>query len=1068
MPARTDDPVVLEGADVPGLIGISPDRLVAFRWAGTWQQVPVQVDQRKVMSLKTLYPNSNGYISSRQPGQFELYADPNTRAGADPDPLIDANDELVAMAFDAGTEAGPSAAEPAGVVAGSGRRIEVFDPVTGDLGYLYLFQSTGTLNPSAGLSYVDYDFNPTFLAPGQTLIAGYRYNNSNNPENTTVTTPFYELHSSDRWIDDQLKIKAGSASGVDILDREKVQFAPGVCGRTENTFSGNWTRGTDTDEGSFVANLTGPVRAVRSFIGANSGPYTQRDHVYYRGHQVVRTYLRVHSIPAIMAYTDYAPAASGMTYRNAMNQAGVTINGSPEALRVPDLDPDLMTGGVHWEQVTGPQGSLDIISSVETDVEGLSSMTYYLDDSTPTGAKDVAGSEYQCTGDAFAYGSSGMFITSGIPNTDPKDPPAKNLVTERQVFYDAPGATASRAGGRAEQVERPLQRRVTVFGEAETGPNIWLTPERANFGDQPIAGGRSTPSSFLVKNTGAGALNVSEVRLSGEHAGDFVIEPDGCSQAPVGPGEDCEIEVAFDPSAPGGRAATLEIVSDAATSIDRIPLAGRGSGAFLVHQPSAIDFGEFPVNEGPAEPGLIDLVNDGNLGLQFGPATLTGPGAGQFEVTNDSCSGESLAAGANCAIRVRFKATDAGAHEASLSVPSDAPGSPAVIPLSGAAFAPVPGLTVTPSSANFGNRSVTSGAGPSTTFSVASTGTDGLQLETVGLTGGHATDFPMSTTCASGSYIGSGGSCSVTVSFDPSAIGTRSASIRIVSDAPGSPHLVPLTGNGTGSVVKMTPPSHDFGARAVGAGPADAREFVLENTGNAAMSSIVPAIAGTDAALFSIVSTTCPSASTLASGSSCAVTVAFDPEVPSEAIRTGSLRIASNAVNSPATAALSGRGSADPAGPTGPTGETTSTGPTTPTGSTGPTGETTTGPTGPTGETTTGATGPTGPTGETTPTGPTGHTGTTGETTPTGPTGPTSTGPIGPTGNTGPTGPVVDPAPACLRAERNLKRAGQGLAKAKRALKRAKAKRAKSKAKRRLAKARKSVRSARAAVARSC
>ncbi len=33
-------------------------------------------------------------------------------------------------------------------------------------------------------------------------------------------------------------------------------------------------------EGAFIVNKSGPVRALRAYIGANSGPYTGRLHVF--------------------------------------------------------------------------------------------------------------------------------------------------------------------------------------------------------------------------------------------------------------------------------------------------------------------------------------------------------------------------------------------------------------------------------------------------------------------------------------------------------------------------------------------------------------------------------------------------------------------------------------------------------------------------------------------------------------------------------------------------------------------------------------------------------------------
>ena len=50
---RPADPVVLTGADVPGLTGIAPGDLVAFRYDSGWQQIPVQVDERAMKDFGT-------------------------------------------------------------------------------------------------------------------------------------------------------------------------------------------------------------------------------------------------------------------------------------------------------------------------------------------------------------------------------------------------------------------------------------------------------------------------------------------------------------------------------------------------------------------------------------------------------------------------------------------------------------------------------------------------------------------------------------------------------------------------------------------------------------------------------------------------------------------------------------------------------------------------------------------------------------------------------------------------------------------------------------------------------
>jgi hypothetical protein len=247
-----------------------------------------------------------------------------------------------------------------------------------------------------------------------------------NPENSLIFSADYAYHFGDRWQDDELIITAGAATGVDLLDRHKPMFAPGVCGRTEDSFDGYTV--TSPIEGAFVANKSGPVRAIRSYVGANSGPRTQRDHIFYEQRQDIRTYLRVHAIPSVMDFFDYSPAASGMSYYNDLNPGGFAVDGNPETPTA---------GALVWEALNGPQGAVIHAGTVSTDWSGFNYTSYYLDDTSPPVT--------QCTGDAFAYGSSGVYVNpSGspqIPNTDPQIGTANFLHSIRTMYFKAPYAS---------------------------------------------------------------------------------------------------------------------------------------------------------------------------------------------------------------------------------------------------------------------------------------------------------------------------------------------------------------------------------------------------------------------------------------------------------------------------------------------------------------------------------------------------------------------------------------------------------------------------------------------------
>jgi hypothetical protein len=419
---RERDPVVLVGENLTSLLGLPVDRVVAFRYQGGWEQIPVQIDERKLVDFGVVYNQAPiGVVTL-------AYADPNTYTGADTDPNLDTDDELACMAGDAGDQAPPAGAAPAGVIASSGLEVEMVDPLDGGQGFVYLFETPGSLSPGAGLDYVSYTFK---LLAGP-YIPNYKMAQGPNPEDSEAGSALYRTHFSDRWIRDELNVTTPGSSGADILDRHKNMFGPGNCARTEDTFS--------DAEGAFFANKDGPVRAIRSYMGANSGPLTQREHVFYEGRQDISTFLRVHSIGGVMDVYDYSPAASGITYYNDLNTAGVLVDGSPDVVS---------TGAILWEMVTGSQGSLIVAAALETDISGFAYTSYYSDNTTP--------SVEQCTGDDFEFATSGAWVNHGIPNTDPSLGAFNTLTGRRIVYYESPGQTPSAAARRYAQATTPLE-----------------------------------------------------------------------------------------------------------------------------------------------------------------------------------------------------------------------------------------------------------------------------------------------------------------------------------------------------------------------------------------------------------------------------------------------------------------------------------------------------------------------------------------------------------------------------------------------------------------------------------
>ncbi|GJM36862.1 MAG: hypothetical protein DHS20C19_02290 [Acidimicrobiales bacterium] len=395
---RVDGAVVLTGADLGiGNLNLEADRGLAYRWdddSSSWVQIPLQVDERIVVDFGAKPSNNNAPAStgtiygSTAIGHTVLtYADPDTWVGPDDDLTIDDNDEVVFLARDAGPRAPAATPHPAAAIGGLGKEIALVDPDGGTVGYVYLFYGGAGVDSSAGVDHVTY----TFSLDAGTYKDDYLRADGPNPESSTVVTDNYTMTFGDRWITDGLSSNWGT--GVDILDGHKSRFSFLTCGRSNATFA--------DAEGAFIANIDGPIRAIRAYIGANSGPLTQRTEVFYEDRYEQITDLRVHAIPGVMSYWDWSAAASGMTYRNSEIAAPVTIDGSPDT--VPVAVPA-------WEYIEGAQADITFAGTFSGSfVPTLEQV--YVDETTPSFS--------ECWGDGDFYGAAGQAITNAIPNTDP-------------------------------------------------------------------------------------------------------------------------------------------------------------------------------------------------------------------------------------------------------------------------------------------------------------------------------------------------------------------------------------------------------------------------------------------------------------------------------------------------------------------------------------------------------------------------------------------------------------------------------------------------------------------------
>src|ERR687886_1929396 len=112
------------------------------------------------------------------------------------------------------------------------------------------------------------------------------------------------------------------------------------------------------------------------------------------------------------------------------------------------------------------------------------------------------------------------------------------------------------------------------------------------------------------------------------------------------------------------------------------------------------------------------------------------------------------------------------------------------------AEAAAPAVTFTPTSLTFGAQAIGTTSAPQS-VTVANTGNASLFINSAAVP--NTLDFTVVNDGCSGLTLAPGTSCSMSITFSPTASGTRSAALTVTDNAPGSPQTVPITGTGTGT-----------------------------------------------------------------------------------------------------------------------------------------------------------------------------------------------------------------------------------------------------------------------------
>ncbi len=307
-------------------------------------------------------------------------------------------------------------------------------------------------------------------------------------------------------------------------------------------------------------------------------------------------------------------------------------------------------------------------------------------------------------------------------------------------------------------------------------------------------------------------------------------------------------------------------------------------------RPSAISFSPpaltFSQNVGTTSPAQsLTISNFGGSPMNVGTISASNG----FAQTNN-CPGI-LGAGANCTVSVTFTPSATGPANGILTVTDNSGnrGATQAVALAGTGTAPV--ASVSPGSLAFGPQ-VLGTTSATRTVTLQNTGTGPMQVASVVATA----PYSETNTCA-GSIVPAA-SCTIMVSFAPTATGSASGTLTIMDNA--GTQTVTLSGSGLAPVAFSTP-TIVFGS--VPAGNTSAVKTVTvvnQLPASLGFASITPS------AGFAVASNTC--GASIASHASCKVGVTFSPTAIGPA--SGTLSFTDSAVTSPQTISLIGTGTA--------------------------------------------------------------------------------------------------------------------------------------------------------------
>jgi hypothetical protein len=240
-------------------------------------------------------------------------------------------------------------------------------------------------------------------------------------------------------------------------------------------------------------------------------------------------------------------------------------------------------------------------------------------------------------------------------------------------------------------------------------------------------------------------------------------------------------------------------------------ISGSGLAPFVSCSPTGLTFGAQNVGATSAAQ-TVTVTNIGTASLTVSSVAVGGADASDFATSADTCAAATVTPNDTCMVSVTFTPSAAGSRTASLIFTDNASNSPQTLSLTGTGGTAPPLASVSPSSLAFSYEGVGTTSAP-LSVTLSNTGNAALTITSIAT----SANFNQTNNCV-GSVAG-GSSCSIGVTFSPTAIGQYTGALTITDNSngvAGSMQSVTLSGTGQDFSLAIAPGSSSSAAVAPG------------------------------------------------------------------------------------------------------------------------------------------------------------------------------------------------------------------------------------------------------------